>query len=77
MSILVLGGTGAMGVPLVKLLVERGDEVFVTSRRKCEDTVNVHYLCGNAHEEQFFSSLLATNWDAIVDFMVYNIELLY
>ena len=30
MKILVLGGTGAMGVDLVKILAERGDNVTVT-----------------------------------------------
>ncbi len=36
MNILILGGTGAIGVPLVKMLVERGDSVWVTSR--CKNT---------------------------------------
>ena len=44
MNILVLGGTGAIGVPLVKMLAGRGDSVWVTSRRKntppiCHQTV--------------------------------------
>lgn len=32
MRVLVLGGTGAMGESLAKMLGERGDEVYVTSR---------------------------------------------
>ena len=34
MDILILGGTGAMGVPLVEILKKEGHELYVTSRRK-------------------------------------------
>lgn len=44
MRVLVLGGTGAMGEPLVRMLAERGDEVYVTSRRKRQDKESVHYI---------------------------------
>lgn len=42
--------TGAMGEPFVRLLGERGEEVYVTSRRKREDKGNVHYIQGDAHD---------------------------
>ena len=73
MKILVLGGTGAMGIDLVKILGERGDDVTVTSRseRKSEFN-NVKYVKGDAHDTPFLQSLLAEKYDAIVDFMVYN-----
>ena len=73
MKILVLGGTGAMGVDLVKILGERGENVTVTSRseRKSEFD-NVKYVKGNAHNTAFLKSVLAEKYDAIVDFMVYN-----
>ena len=73
MKILVLGGTGAMGVDLVKILGERGENVAVTSRseRKSEFN-NVRYVKGDAHTTAFLQSLLAEKYDAIVDFMVYN-----
>ena len=75
MKILVLGGTGAMGVDLVKILGERGENVTVTSRseRKSEFN-NVKYVRGDAHDNAFLISLLAEKYDAIVDFMVYNTE---
>lgn len=75
MKILVLGGTGAMGVDLVKILARRGDEVTVTSRseRKSEFE-NVKYIQGNAHDTAFLKALLNEGFDAIVDFMVYNTE---
>ena len=75
MKILVLGGTGAMGVDLVKILGERGDDVTVTSRseRKSEFG-NVKYVQGDAHDTSFLKSLLAEKYGAIVDFMSYTTE---
>ena len=75
MKILVLGGTGAMGVDLVKILAECGENVTVTSRleRKSEFD-NVRYVKGDAHDTVFLKSLLIGNYDAIVDFMIYSTE---
>ncbi len=75
MKILVLGGTGAMGVDLVKILGERGEDVMVTSRleRKSEFN-NVKYVKGDAHDTMFLQSLLVEKYNAIVDFMVYSTE---
>lgn len=73
MRVLVLGGTGAMGQPLIKKLEDRGDEVYVTSRRKYPSQKNVHYLQGDAHKEDFIKKVLSSDgFDAIVDFMVYS-----
>ena len=72
MEVLVLGGTGAMGIPLVQLLKDAGHRVYVTSRRKIPSNQNLHYLQGNAKEETFLALLLQRNYDAIVDFMVYG-----
>lgn len=74
MKALVLGGTGAMGVHIVRILSERGYEVTVTSRRHHEDEENVKYLCGNAHETEFLQPILEKGWDVIVDFMIYSPE---
>ena len=73
MNILVLGGTGAMGVHLVEFLSQRGDAVFVTSRRERPSRKNVTYIRGDAHDNVFLQTLLdSRRWDAIVDFMVYR-----
>lgn len=74
MEILILGGTGAMGVPLVKLLSQKGYTVYVTSRFQKENSKNVTYICGNAKEDNFFNKLMGRNYDVIVDFMVYETE---
>lgn len=77
MRILILGGTGAIGVPLVNYLAERGHDVYVTTRRKqTQSRENVHYLIGNAREIQFISEIIGLQeekrFDVIVDFMVYT-----
>lgn len=73
MRILVFGGTGAMGDPLVKLLSDSGHDVFVTSRRERKyDRDNIHCLVGNAHENVFLESVLSGHYDVLVDFMNYR-----
>ena len=75
MKILVLGGTGAMGMHLVQLLKEKGAETFVTSRRNIKSDKNLHYLQGNAKNLVFLQRCLQLHeWDAIVDFMVYDTQ---
>ena len=73
-AILLLGGTGAMGVYLTEILVGMGHRVFVTTRRAHSDGV-VTYLQGNAHDDAFLRDCVErVHPDAIVDFMVYNTE---
>lgn len=74
MRVLVLGGTGAMGVHLVQLLSNSSIESVVTSRKKRQSEGNIKYLQGDAHDLHFLQSVLTERWDAIVDFMVYNTE---
>lgn len=73
MKILVLGGTGAMGTPLVEILADRNNDVYVTTRSKREASgKNVNYITGNAHENDFISSLLKQKFDVVIDFMSYT-----
>lgn len=72
MKILLLGGTGAMGMPLANMLKKRGDEVYITSRSSHLATENLHYIQGDAHDMRFVDQLLKEKWDAIVDFMIYE-----
>ncbi len=72
--VLLLGGTGAMGVHLKDILLERGGEVFITSRKqRLSNNPNLHYLFGNAKDNLFLESVLKNNYDYIVDFMVYSV----
>lgn len=75
MRVLVLGGTGAMGVSLVEILATRGDDVYVTSRKERHSSnEKVHYLHGNAREKSFILEILQkeSRYDTIVDFMSYQ-----
>jgi len=72
MRILLLGGTGAMGTSLKDILAERGDEVYITSRSRHIDIGSIHYLLGDAHDDEFIENVLRQKWDTIVDFMIYR-----
>ncbi len=74
MKILILGGTGAMGVSLVEFLARNGSEVVVTSRKQHQNKKNITYIKGNAHNMEFLGELLKENFDVIVDFMIYTLE---
>lgn len=74
-TVLVLGGTGAMGVYLVGMLADAGFEVVVTSRRPCQNMPRIRYRVGDAHSLEFLRSVVAFEHpDAIVDFMSYSTE---
>lgn len=73
MNILILGGTGAMGAPLVQLL-GKDNRVAVTSRSKKQSKVNITYIQGNAKEDMFIKGLLRGNYEVIIDFMIYGTE---
>lgn len=73
MRIAILGGTGAMGVYLTRILAERGEELTITSRSSHNSEFkNVNYVQGNAHDTTFLKTLLNEKYDAVVDFMVYS-----
>ena len=75
-DILILGGTGAMGVPLVNML-SYSDEynIYVTSRKKHKSKDNITYIEGNAHDIEFVKTILAKRkYFAVIDFMIYTTE---
>lgn len=72
MKILVLGGTGAMGAHLVRLLSDDGAKVTVTSRTRGDTQGTVRYVQGSAMDAAFLAELLREPWDVIIDFMVYS-----
>ena len=73
-KILLLGGTGAMGVYLREYLTQEPDtQVYVTSRTPHHSSPNIHYICANAKDPTFLKEiLLRLKPDAIVDFMIWN-----
>ena len=74
MKVLVLGGTGAMGVHLVENLTKNKIDTYVTTRSVKKSENNLYYLHGNAKDFEFIEKILSEYWDAIVDFMVYSTE---
>ena len=72
MTILVLGGTGAMGKHLVNLLAADKHTVYVTTRKERSSSGNIHYVKGDAHDMNFLQSLFDKRFECIVDFMVYT-----
>lgn len=75
MRILVLGGTGAMGVDLIEVLAERGDHIDVTSRKERHlEHPNINSIQGDAHDMEFLGRILDEKYDVIVDFMIYGTQ---
>lgn len=70
MRVLLLGGTGAMGGHLARILAARGDEVVVTTRGKRDDCDGIRYVEGNALSHEFLEHALSGGYDSVVDFMV-------
>lgn len=73
-TVLILGGTGAMGTHLVNLLNKMGGgRCVVTTRKHIDNYGNVEYIQGNAQDDTFLLPLLRSRrWTAIVDFMAYS-----
>ena len=78
-NILVIGGTGNMGRPLVKALIEGGHSVFVVCRKKvgegdveCLARNGGGYFYGDAKDKEFMGGVLKRHYDAIVDFCIYS-----
>lgn len=71
--ILVLGGTGAMGVYLVPELLRRGYAVDVVSKDDIPSThPNLRYFVADAKSLDAMAPFLDAGYDAIVDFMIYK-----
>lgn len=75
LKILILGGTGAIGIHLKDVLLENGHEVYITSRSAHNGEGRLHYIRGNAKDATFIKHVLKMqSWDAIVDFMIYDTD---
>lgn len=74
MRVLILGGTGAIGSNLVRILSDKNVETVVTSRSHHINHDTINYICGNAKDKDFLTKLCSTKWDAIVDFMSYKTD---
>lgn len=73
---LLIGGTGAIGVYLSALLIEKGYQIHVTTRSTdYKDKLNLIYIVANGHDTQTISTIIKqTKYDTIVDFMDYTTD---
>lgn len=72
-TVLLLGGTGAMGDYLRPLLADKGFQVVVTSRSDRKPEPGVQFVKGNGHDGDFVNDLMdKIHPDAVVDFMIYR-----
>ena len=72
-KVLLLGGTGAIGIYLSRELVLLGHEVVVTSRQNRLSADDVQYVVGNGKDDLFLAQTIAEMApDVIVDFMIYK-----
>ncbi|MBQ4043594.1 MAG: epimerase [Clostridia bacterium] len=73
--VLVLGGTGAMGVYLVPLLRQMGCAVDVVSLdERISDDPELRYIRADATDLTYLAELLKNGYHGIVDFMIYRTE---
>ncbi|MBQ4050146.1 MAG: NAD-dependent epimerase/dehydratase family protein [Oscillospiraceae bacterium] len=72
-KILVLGGTGAMGIYLVPELIRMGHAVDVVSLdERVSDDPNLRYITADAMDNDFLEKILKNGYSGIVDFMIYK-----
>lgn len=74
-KVLVIGGTGTMGQYLCPLLVQKGCEVHAIAGEIKKDQPGIRYYFANALDNTVLESFLKNHYDAVVDFMWYDIEL--
>lgn len=72
-KILVLGGTGAMGVYLTPELLDMGYAVDVVSLDNIgSEKPNLRYITANALDNGVLAELLKNEYDGIIDFLIYD-----
>ncbi len=71
-KVLLIGGTGAMGVYLTPELLKMGYRVDVVSLDEMtSDNPNLTYTTMNCMDDAILAELLKNKYDAIVDFLIY------
>jgi nucleoside-diphosphate-sugar epimerase len=72
-KVLVLGGTGAMGVYMVPELIKMGYAVDVYALDKFEsDNPRLNYYVANVTDIDVLKEVLSKKYDAVVDFMIWG-----
>ena len=77
MKILVIGGTGVMGAPLVDILSSSPENIIdvISRHEKISNNDNVRYVVGDAFDFYSMEKILQMGgYDVAVDFMVYKVD---
>lgn len=69
---LILGGTGVMGEYLTRYLYDMGFKLDVFSLDDRESKQNLTYIKANAKDKATVAEYLKNDYDAVIDFMMYN-----
>lgn len=73
--ILVLGATGAMGIPLIDYLSANPEYLVYATSRKKQNSTKINWIQGNGQDHSWVKQLLEdTHFDAIVDFLNYSTD---
>lgn len=77
-SVLMLGGTGAIGESILSIIGNNKNySITVTSRaQRISKYNNVKYICGNANDLNFINTFENNSYDVLIDFMNYRNEIL-
>lgn len=75
MKVLVTGGTGTISSGIVKALVEAGNETHAITRgnNRKRNIKGVNYIYGDVWNTEFVNSALDTNYDVVIECLVYNL----
>jgi nucleoside-diphosphate-sugar epimerase len=73
-NVLLIGGTGAIGMYMAPYLVDDGFNVYITSRsQRKSDNPQITYLQGNGKDIEWLKTIATQyDFDAVVDFMMYD-----
>lgn len=74
-KVLLIGGTGAMGVYVTPRLLEMGYEVDVLSLDDIRsETPGLRYFVGNGMADDVLRPYLDKGYDTIIDYLIYNTQ---
>jgi nucleoside-diphosphate-sugar epimerase len=71
--VLIIGGTGFIGLPLTRLLVGRGVRTTVFAAQKEDQTEDVHFIRGDRHDPNDLLRLSRSgDYDVVIDLIAYR-----
>ncbi len=76
-KVLLLGGTGTIGMPITRRLSERPEyDVYVLCRNK-KEIENAHIIIGDYSDSSTQKEILSNKWDCVIDLLWHNEKRFY